>query len=439
MLFLVAPIFIDRYDYLREYFYVKKDQSFILVIERGLMSIARKYWLMLFGFGFSYLGNWVNLVALNLLVWHLTESPTAMASIFIVGPTARILTSFFAGSIIDRSNKQKLMIYSDIIRGILILLLPFTSSIWLIYCVLFSSNIASSFFGPSSTYYISKYIPDEDKQSFNAILGMFSSGSFLIGPALAGFIIAISNVYVAFWFNALTFFICALSIFKLPVVEDHQAMHRKPITWRMLKEDYGIVYAYIKKEQVFAKVFLYFQGALMIAFALDSQEATFIKQNLQASDSLYGVIVSIAGIGAIIGGANAARYAKRFSTRQYIVYGLLLTTICYTLFYSSPNVIMAIVSFIALGICMSFCNAGYSTFYQISVPTSIMGRFGSVSTMVINVLQIVFTLALGLLAEWLSLQMVCITFGIVAIFISLVLYVFMHSKSAYEGLKEEIV
>ena len=51
---------------------------------------------------------------------------------------------------------------------------------------------------------------------------------------------------------------------------------------------------------------------------------------------------------------------------------------------------------------MSFCNAGYSTFYQISVPTEIMGRFGSISTMVINVLQIVFTLALGLLAEWLS-------------------------------------
>ncbi len=403
------------------------------------MRIIRKYRLILFGFGFSYLGNWVNLVALNLLVWHLTESPTAMASIFIVGPIARILTSFFAGSIIDRSNKQKLMIYSDIIRGILILLLPFTSSIWLIYGVLFLSNIASSFFGPSSTYYISKYVPDKDKQSFNAILGIFSSGSFLIGPALAGFIIALSDVSVAIWFNALTFFVCALAIFKLPVVDGRQDMHRQRLTWQMLKEDYGIVYAYIKKERAFAKVFLYFQGALMIAFALDSQEATFIKQNLQASDSLYGVMVSIAGIGAIIGGAMAARYAKRFSTRQYIIYGLLLTTICYTLFYLSPNVAMGTISFIALGICMSFCNAGYSTFYQLSVPSAIMGRFGSVSTMGVNMLQIVFTLALGILADWLSLQLVCIVFGILAIFISLLLYVFMHSKSAYEGLKKEIV
>ncbi|KPN96004.1 permease [Lysinibacillus sp. ZYM-1] len=403
------------------------------------MRMIRKYQLILFGFGFSYLGNWVNLVALNLLVWHLTESPAAMASIFIVGPIARILTSFFAGSIIDRTNKQKLMIYSDIIRGILILLLPFTSSIWLIYCVLFLSNIASSFFGPSSTYYISKYVPDEDKQSFNAILGMFSSGSFLIGPALAGFIIAISNVQVAIWFNALTFFVCALVIYKLPRVEDHQEVRRQPITWQLLKEDYIIVHSFIKKEQVFTKVFLYFQGALMIAFALDSQEATFIKQNLEASDSLYGVIVSITGVGAIIGGALAARYAKKFSTRQYIVYGLLLTTISYTLFYASPNVTMAIISFIALGICMSFCNAGYSTFYQLSVPTTIMGRFGSVSTMVISILQIIFTLVLGMLAEWFSLQEVCILFGAIAIIFSLVLYVFMHSKSAYEGLKEEIV
>ena len=70
------------------------------------MRIIRKYRLILFGFGFSYLGNWVNLVALNLLVWHLTESPTAMASIFIVGPIARILTSFLqAPLLIARINK----------------------------------------------------------------------------------------------------------------------------------------------------------------------------------------------------------------------------------------------------------------------------------------------------------------------------------------------
>lgn len=403
------------------------------------LKIVRKYYLILFGFGFSYLGNWVYLVALNLLVWYLTESPVAMAGLFIVGSISRILTSFFAGSIIDRSNKKRLMIFSDITRAFFILIMPFISSIWLIYLFLFLTNIMSSFFGPSSTYYISKYVQDKDKQSFNAILGMFNSGSFLIGPAIAGVIITISDVSFAIWFNALTFFICAIVISKLPEVEDHKEMNRQMITLKMLKEDYRVVYAFIKSDRVFTKVFIYFQSALMVAFALDSQEATFIKQDLQASDSLYGFIVSMAGVGAIIGGVVAARYGEKYSIRQYITYGLLLSLLCYTAFYASPNATVAIISFVLLGICMSFCNAGFSTFYQMGIPPEIMGRFGSVSTIFINLLQIIFTLALGILSDWFSLQIVCVIFGVVGIIASIILFIFMYSKNANEGLKVEII
>ncbi|CAM5189570.1 MFS transporter OS=Lysinibacillus sphaericus OX=1421 GN=LS41612_00625 PE=4 SV=1 [Lysinibacillus sphaericus] len=48
------------------------------------MKIFRSYGLLLGGFGFSYLGNWIYLVALKLMVWHLTYSATAVAGIFIV-------------------------------------------------------------------------------------------------------------------------------------------------------------------------------------------------------------------------------------------------------------------------------------------------------------------------------------------------------------------
>lgn len=86
------------------------------------MKIIRKYWLLLVGLGFSNLGNWIYLVALNLFVWHLTESPAAMAGIFVVGPTARVLTNLVAGSFIDRMNKRRLMIITDILRGLIVFL-----------------------------------------------------------------------------------------------------------------------------------------------------------------------------------------------------------------------------------------------------------------------------------------------------------------------------
>ena len=77
-----------------------------------------------------------------------------------------------------------------------------------------------------------------------------------------------------------------------------------------IKSDYLAVLAFIRQNSLFITIYLLFQSALMIAFALDSQEATFIKQDLALSDSLYGAFVSCAGAGAILGGLVAASFAK---------------------------------------------------------------------------------------------------------------------------------
>lgn len=410
-----------------------------LVILKGgtIMNIIRKYSLLIGGLGFSNLGNWIYLVALNLFVWHLTQSPAAMAGIFIVGPIARVLTNLVAGSFIDRMNKRKLMITTDMIRGVIVFCMPFMESIWLIYALLFLANMASSFFGPSSTYYITKFIPSEDRQRFNAILGTFNSGSFLVGPALAGLLIMLFNTTVTIWFNSFTFFVCAIIIYLLPDVDDVKETSRQRITWQILKSDYVTVVAFIRQNPLFITIYLLFQSALMIAFALDSQEATFIKQDLALSDSIYGAFVSIAGAGAILGGVVAASFAKKWSTRSYMAFGLFLTMVFYTAFYASTSSILACISFIFLGFFMAFSNTGYETFYQQNVPPEMMGRFGSISNIFQNILQITFTFLLGLFAELFTLQMTAIILGIISIIFSVSLCFVLYSKKIHIGLKEE--
>ena len=155
------------------------------------MNIRKEYLLLWSGLGISKLGSWIYLIALNLSVWHLTESPAAVAGIYIIGPIARILCSFFAGSIVDRANKRKILVFSDIFRGIIVCTMPFVSSIWLIYSLIFLANTVSSFSNPSSTYMITKLVQEQDRQRFNAINSILGSGSFMIGPALSGGIIAL--------------------------------------------------------------------------------------------------------------------------------------------------------------------------------------------------------------------------------------------------------
>lgn len=392
------------------------------------MKFWRNYRLLIGGFGFSNLGNWIYLVALNVYVLNLTDSAAAVAGIFIVGPIARIVASFFAGSLIDRANKRKLMIATDIIRGGLIIFLPFMQSIWLIYTVLFLTNIASSFFGPSSIYYITKYVKEEDRTRFNALLGSFNSGAFMVGPALSGALIYLFNPSIAIWVNSFTFFVCALIIFYLPDVDEKVENVREPLSLNMLKADFLTVMQFARQESGFITIYLVYQLALMIAFALDSQEVTFIKQNLGASESIYGLIVSLTGIGAISGGLLAAALVSKFSLKSYISVGFSLTMIFYTVFYASSALWLAITSFILLGFFMAFSNAGYDTFYQKSVPPELMGRFGSVGLILTSTVQILFTFLLGTFAEVFTLQPVAVLLGSIGVLLALILSGILYTK-----------
>lgn len=120
--------------------------------------------LLISGIGVSYLGNWIYLIALNISILNLTGSATAVAGLYIIRPIAVLITNTWSGSVIDRVNKRRLMISIDIIRGVLVFVIPFISSLWTIYTVLLLINIAGSFFGPSSSVYITKLVPPVNRK-----------------------------------------------------------------------------------------------------------------------------------------------------------------------------------------------------------------------------------------------------------------------------------
>ncbi|MDI7743582.1 MFS transporter [Lysinibacillus fusiformis] len=393
------------------------------------MHFAKQYGLLLGGLGFSNLGNWIYLVALNLAVWHLTQSPAAVAGIYLVGPIARIISNFFAGSIIDRNDKKRLMVISDIARGIIVCFMPFASSIWLVYSLIFLANIANSLFGPSSTYIITKLVKDADKQRFNALNSTLSSGAFMIGPALSGTIIALSNTNVAMWINGFTFFVCASAIASLPKVDNEIAGKRGSLTFNLIYRDFSQVWAYSRSQSQFLVFLIIYTIALMMAFALDSQEMTFLKAVLRTTDATYGGMVSVAGIGAILGGVCAAALVNKISLQTYIGAGFALTMASYALFYASNVLWLAMISFIALGFFMAFSNTGYATVYQKTIPPSLMGRFGSSLNLFQSIVQIIFTLSLGALAEWYSLQLVTVIYSSLALLLALYLYFYIIYKA----------
>lgn len=388
--------------------------------------------LYIFGIGVSNLGNWIYLVAINLLVLRITGSPAAVAGMFIIRPLAVLLTNSWAGSIIDRVNKRRLMIAADCIRGLLILVIPWLDSIWAIYGIMFLLSITGAFFGPTSMTYVTKLVPPENRKQFNSWFSFTTSGAVLLGPAISGLLIMYTDIYVSIIINAISFFICALVIYFLPDVDrgDEVVETHDRFSLRTIIQDWAGVISYGKSAKYFILIYSLFQSVMMISFALDSQEATFIKQVMLLDDKDYGLLISIAGAGYLAGSTAAAFSSKYLSLRMFIGMGVVLSSVGYAIFYSAAGIILAAIGFIVFGFFSSFANAGYSTFFQNSVPVRMMGRFSSMASLFEGSIQIALTLILGFAAELLSLQLVCLIGAGLAVTLSIVLYVvvFIPSK-----------
>lgn len=385
------------------------------------MKWPRHYAYLLIGLGISQLGNWVYLIALNVFIWNLTHSPAAVAMLFVIGPVIRIICNFFVGSYIDRWNKKKIVIATDIVRGIFVCLMPFMDQLWLIYALVGVTNSASTFFGPSSTYLITVHVQEEHKQRFNALHSTLNSGSFMIGPALAGILLAIFQPGVAMWLNGVTFFLCAVLLTFLP--NEAKLLHSSysKITWRTIKKDWQSTLVYAKKLRLFTQLIMLYSIALMIAFALDSQEMTFLFTHLRISESLYGLTVTIAGIGAIVGGFLATALTKKLSSVFYLKVGFFLTMLSYLGFYLANSYSIAVVCFVTLGLFMAFSNTGFATLYQTTIHPDMMGRFSSMLNVIQSLLQVMFTLLIGFLAEWFSLQWTTVIFASIAVILAILL------------------
>ena len=255
---------------------------------------------------------------------------------------------------------------------------------------------------------------------------------------IAGFLIMYVSTDICIMINAVTFLVCAFFIFLLPDVDVKAESVREPIRLKTLMGDWKVVKDFSKKARFFITVYLLFQSAMLIGFALDSQEVTFIKKVLELTDRDYGLIVSLTGLGALGGAFVSALVAKKVPLKIYIGVGMLLTSVGYVAFYASYDFLTATTAFVFLGFFMAFANAGYASFFQNTVPVEIMGRFASIAEMFQGMVQIALTLILGFAAELFSLQFVCLVFSGVSTMFAMFLLITIIRPSKASYFSEEV-
>ncbi|WP_093277195.1 MFS transporter [Psychrobacillus sp. OK032] len=369
------------------------------------MSKWKYPFMLLGGIGISNVGGWVYLIALNLIILNETGSPLAIALLYILGPIATICSNAWAGSLIDRVNTRQLMMGLDVFRALCIALIPFLPSLIYVYILAFIINMGSAIFQPTSMVYMTKLIPEKDRQRFNALRSFINSCGSLIGPAIAGILFWMGTPYTAIHVNAVALFFSALIIMRLPNVDSRpKETEGKRFTWDMIKNDFRVVFNFSKDYTYVTKIYLLFSGTTIFMTAIDSLEAAFAKGVLFISDTNYGFLLSVFGTGIIIGSIINSVFSKLLAVNLLIGVGTIFTSIGYLVLYSSNGFFSAAPGVFLIGFAVTFANTGYLTFYQNHVPVRLMGRFGSIFSVIEAGFIVALTVLLGLAAELTSIR-----------------------------------
>src|SRR5690606_38902582 len=144
-----------------------------------------------------------------------------------------------------------------------------------------------------------------------------------------------------------------------------------------------------------AFIYLSFIGVMIFSFAMDTQEVVFTQRVIGLSEVDYSLLISITGIGSVSGGILLSIFSSKFSLRQMIVIGVLMTAVGYIIYAFSWSFLTMTICFVILGFFNVFINAGISTFYQNNIPVDLMGRVTSIFQLIQSAVQVVFILGIG--------------------------------------------
>lgn len=354
------------------------------------------------------------------MVYQLTGSAAAVAGLWIIGPLTNIFTKFWTGSFIDYRSKRKIMAVTFILRALFICFIPFAPNMLLIYGILVILSVGKAFYNPASMTYVTILVPAESRKRFNSIRSLVDSSAFIIGPAIGGALILSTSVEATLWINAISFVSAAILLLFLP---EKEAINKETIPTLNVSQvigDFTVVQKFIRENKYVTFIYLGFIMIMIISFAMDAQEVVFTQQVIGLSEFDYSLLISITGIGSILGAFLLSVFSNRLPLRYMITTGLIMMTIGYVIYAFSWSFTSIVVGFIILGFFNVFLNAGIMTFYQNSIPVDIMGRVTSIYQLIQSAIQVVFILIIGVVADIVSLRITIVTLAMVMLLSSVI-------------------
>ncbi len=347
---------------------------------RPFSSDFWKYWA---GQTISNLGSSVTLFALPLLIYKLTGSALNLGIATAAEFVPYLLFGLLLGAWVDRVDRKRMMIFTDIARALIIASIPFFAlfgvlSVWWIYVVGFVQSTLTICFEAGQFAAIPNLVNQDDLVTANGRIQASYSAASVLGPFLAGLLVALVPLSTLLFVDATSFILSACSLALISMSfnppQDEKQEHPKSILHDVME---GL--RYVLGHPVLRNISLMMALVNFVATTIYTQLVLFAKVQFQANDTQVGLLYSAGSIGIVILSLLAGPLRKRwtFSTvalGALMTEGILVVVFAFTRWYWLGLPLWACIG--GLGILF---NINTSSLRQAIVPNNMLGRVMSIA------------------------------------------------------------
>lgn len=342
----------------------------------------RNFRLFFVGQGISLIGTWMQYIAMAWLVYRLTNSALILGLVGFSSQIPAFLLSPFAGVLADRHDRRNILLITQIlamIQAFILAFLTFTGAIavWHIVLMGIFLGIINSFDIPARQSFVIEMVEKKDALG-NAIAlnSLMFNMARLIGPSIAGILVAFAGEGVCFLLNGISFLAVIICLMAMRTNVNKAKMRHKNVM-RGLKEgfDYAFGFAPIKS-------ILMLLGAIsLLGASYVVLMPVFAKDVLRGGPKTLGFLMAAVGVGALIGTLYLASQSGMPRLSNIIPVSSAIFSIGMIFFSFSNNLWVSMAILVAIGFGFMVQMALSNTILQTIVDDDKRGRVMSFYSM----------------------------------------------------------
>jgi MFS family permease len=352
----------------------------VKIIFRSLQY--RNYRLFFGGQGISLIGTWMQRIALPWLVYRLSGSPFLLGVVGFAGQIPAFLLAPFAGVLIDRWNRHHILVATQILAMIQALALAFlffigAIEVWHIILLGIFLGVVNAFDMPARQSFVVEMVENrEDLGNAIALNSSMVNGARLLGPSIAGALIATTGEGICFLLNGLSYLFVIVSLLMMKVTS-RKVKNRDTQVLQGLKEGFSYAFGFAPVRSIILLLGL----VSLMGMPYTVLMPIFAKEILHGSSHTFGFLMGASGIGALIGALYLASRKSVLGLGKIIPLSAAIFGFGLIAFSLSHLFLLSLVLMLITGLGMIMQMASSNTILQTIVDDDKRGRVMSFYTM----------------------------------------------------------